>query len=140
MQQSHWTVGALARDAGCKPETVHYYERAGLLPEPPRSAGGHRQYRREHLKRLNFIRRSRELGFSLDEVRELLRLVDEPDHCCGEMQQVLLRHAGEVRRRIADLTRLEGALRQMAADCGGGAAGMAQCPIVEALHQPPRCE
>lgn len=135
MSESHWTVGELARDAGCKSETVHYYERAGLLPEPPRSAGGHRQYRREHLKRLNFIRRSRELGFSLAEVRELLQLVDEPDHRCEEMQGALLRHAEEVRQKITDLRRLERALKVMAADCGGGAAEMTQCPIVEALYQ-----
>ncbi|MEX1206566.1 MAG: MerR family transcriptional regulator, partial [Dongiaceae bacterium] len=70
------TIGALSRRTGCKVETIRYYERIGLLPAPPRSAGGQRHYGEDGLKRLTFIRRGRELGFSLKELRGLLRLVD----------------------------------------------------------------
>ena len=68
--------GTLSKATGCKVETIRYYERIGVLPSPPRTEGGHRAYGEDHLKRLNFVRRSRELGFSLNEVRQMLRLVD----------------------------------------------------------------
>ena len=71
-----FTIGVLSKGTGCNIETIRYYEHIGLLPEPPRSQGGHRLYEEDHLGRLTFIRRSRELGFTLDEVRGLLRLVD----------------------------------------------------------------
>ena len=70
------TIGTLSKATGCKVETIRYYERIGVLPLPPRTEGGHRAYGEEHLKRLNFVQRSRELGFSLNEVRQMLRLVD----------------------------------------------------------------
>ena len=76
--------GELAQQSGCNIETVRFYEKRGLLPAPPRTAGGHRDYDREHLKRLTFIRRSRELGFTLDNVRSLLTLVDGSDWTCAE--------------------------------------------------------
>jgi MerR family mercuric resistance operon transcriptional regulator len=73
------TIGPLSEKTGCNIETIRYYERIGMMPKPPRTAGGHRVYREEHLKRLTFIRRSRELGFTLDQVRNLLLLVDGDD-------------------------------------------------------------
>jgi len=127
------TVGALARGAGCNVETVRYYEKAGLMPEPARSPGGHRLYARSHLRRLRFIRRGRELGFSVDQVRSLLRLVDEPDHTCGEVRAFALSQASEVRRRIEDLERLRGALESLAEQCHGGRYSVDDCPIIEAL-------
>ena len=83
------------------------------------------------LKRLAFIRRSRELGFSLDEIRALLRLVDGGDYSCGEVQEMTLAHIADIRRKIADLRRMERVLKDMAAKCDGG--DVPECPIVDAL-------
>jgi MerR family mercuric resistance operon transcriptional regulator len=91
-------IGALSRRTGCKVETIRYYERIGLLPPPPRSAGGQRHYGKDGLKRLTFIRRSRELGFSLKEVRGLLRLVDGGGYTCAEVRAITLDHLAEVRQ------------------------------------------
>ena len=123
--------GELAERSGCNVETVRFYEKQGLLPAPPRTAGGHRDYASEHLKRLIFIRRSRELGFRLDNVRSLLTLVDGKDWTCAEVRAVTLEHLAEVRRKIADLEALARTLEDMAAQCDGGA--MPACPIVDAL-------
>ena len=127
-----FTIGVLSRRTGCKVETIRYYERIGILPAPGRSAGGHRLYDEDHLKRLTFVRRSRELGFTLDEIRTLLGLVDSGDVTCAEVKELTLRHAGEVRRKIADLRRMERVLKEMAAQCDGGI--VPDCPIVEALY------
>jgi MerR family mercuric resistance operon transcriptional regulator len=82
------TRGALAARTGCNIETIRYYERVGLLPPPPRSAGGHRLYGEDLVRRLNFVRRSRDLGLSIEEIRELLRLVDGATYTCGEVEQL----------------------------------------------------
>ena len=130
------TIGALSRRTGCKVETIRYYERIGLLPPPPRSAGGQRHYGEDGLKRLTFIRRSRELGFSLEEVRGLLRLVDGGGYTCAEVRAITLGHLAEVRAKIADLRRLGRTLESIAAQCEGGT--VPDCPIIEALFRPPR--
>jgi MerR family transcriptional regulator, mercuric resistance operon regulatory protein len=126
-----WTRGALAARTGCNIETIRYYEKIGLLPPPPRSVGGHRIYGRDLVKRLNFVRRSRDLGFTLEEIRELLRLVDGGTHTCGEVEQLARDHVREIRRKIADLRRLQRVLETMAARCSGGA--IPDCPIIDAL-------
>jgi MerR family transcriptional regulator, mercuric resistance operon regulatory protein len=123
--------GELAEQSGCNIETVRFYEKQGLLPAPPRTAGGHRDYDPEHLKRLTFIRRSRELGFRLDKVRGLLGLVDGEDWTCAQVRAMTLDHLTEVRRKIADLEKLARTLEDMAAQCDGGA--VPACPIVDAL-------
>lgn len=125
--------GELAQRSGCNIETVRFYEKQGLLPAPPRTAGGHRNYDREHLKRLTFVRRSRELGFTLDEVRNLLALVDGRDWTCAEVKAMTLEHLADVRRKIADLEQLARILDDMAAQCEGGAVPV--CPVIEALSQ-----
>ena len=125
--------GELAERSSCNIETVRFYERQGLLPAPPRTAGGHRDYAPEHLKRLTFIRRSRELGFKLHEVRSLLTLVDGSNWTCAEVRAITLEHLADVRRKIADLQRLARTLQDMAAQCEGGA--VPECPIVDALLQ-----
>ncbi len=127
------TIGGLSKGTGCNIETIRYYERIGLMPTPPRSQGGHRLYDEEHLKRLTFIRRSRELGFTLKEVRDLLRLVDGGSYTCAEVRTLTLDHAGEVRRKIEDLRKLEDVLKEMAAQCEGGE--VPQCPIIDALFR-----
>ncbi|MGH6898021.1 MAG: MerR family transcriptional regulator [Geminicoccaceae bacterium] len=123
--------GELAQRSGCNVETVRFYEKRGLLPPPPRTAGGHRDYAREHLKRLTFIRRSRELGFTLDQVRELLGFVDGGDWTCAEVRAMTLEHLADMRRKIADLEKLAQILEDMVAQCAGGA--VPECPVVDAL-------
>jgi MerR family transcriptional regulator, mercuric resistance operon regulatory protein len=125
--------GELAQRSGCNIETVRFYEKRGFLPSPPRTAGGHRDYAPEHLKRLTFIRRSRELGFTLHEVRNLLDLVDGKDWTCAEVRAMTLEHLADVQSKIADLDRIARILQDMAAQCDGGA--VPACPVIEALSQ-----
>jgi MerR family mercuric resistance operon transcriptional regulator len=125
--------GELAQRSGCNIETVRFYEKRGFLPSPPRTAGGHRDYAPEHLKRLTFIRRSRELGFTLHEVRNLLDLVDGKDWTCAEVRAMTLEHLADVQSKIADLDRIARILQEMAAQCDGGA--VPACPVIEALSQ-----
>jgi MerR family transcriptional regulator, mercuric resistance operon regulatory protein len=125
------TRGALAARTGCNLETVRYYERVGLLPPPPRSAGGHRLYGPDLVKRLNFVRRSRDLGFTIEEIRELLRLVDGGTYTCSQIEQMARDHVRQIRRKVADLRLLERAFERMAAQCSGGA--VPDCPIIDAL-------
>lgn len=134
MSDRSFSIGQLARQAGCKVETVHYYEKTGLMPEPPRTEGGHRCYALGHVKRLNFIRRSRELGFSIEQIRELLRFIDEPDHYCGEIKAMAMQKAREAQQKINDLERLKAGLNQMVAQCKGEGYSMDDCPIIEALY------
>jgi MerR family mercuric resistance operon transcriptional regulator len=124
------TMGALSGETGVNVETIRYYEREGLLPRAPRTAGGHRVFGKAHLRRLFFIRRSRELGFSGTEVRALLRLVDG-GYTCGEVRDLTLRHLADVRAKIADLRRLEQTLAAISSKCAGD--DLPDCPIVEAL-------
>jgi MerR family mercuric resistance operon transcriptional regulator len=124
------TIGALSRRTGVNIETIRFYERVGILPKPPRSAGGHR-ISQEQLMRLGFVRRSRELGFSLDEVRGLLQLVDGGRYTCAEVKAITLDHLADIRRRIADLRRLEQTLADVAGKCRGGK--VPDCPVIEAL-------
>jgi MerR family transcriptional regulator, mercuric resistance operon regulatory protein len=127
-------IGELAEMTGVNLETVRYYERIGL-PRPERTPGGHRNYESEHVRRLSFIRRSRELGFTIDQVRGLLQLVDGRRYTCGEVQAIAFRHIADVRRKIADLRHLEEALANLAARCKGGQ--VPECPIVDALFAAP---
>ncbi len=127
------TIGALSRCTGCNVETIRYYERIGIMPEPARTAGGHRQYDQGHVRRLSFIRRSRALGFSPDTVRELLSFVDGGEWTCEDVQAMTLAHLGETRRKIADLRKIERVLADMAAECEGGT--VPDCPIIEALFE-----
>jgi MerR family mercuric resistance operon transcriptional regulator len=123
----------LARRTGCNLETVRYYEKVGLVPEPPRTAAGYRSYDTTHERRLGFVLRARELGFSLDEIRELLRLVDERDRPCAEARDVAAVHLADVRAKIADLKRMERVLKHVVAECGDGT--LPECPLIETLFQ-----
>jgi MerR family transcriptional regulator, mercuric resistance operon regulatory protein len=128
------TIGALSKRTGVNIDTVRFYEKVGLLPPPPRSRGGHRIYEESHLARLSFVRRARELGFTLDEVRSLLRLVDGSHYSCAEVRELTLEHLKEVRRKVADLRRLERTLSNIVSLCVGGSAR--ECPIIETLSHP----
>ena len=96
-----------------------------------RSDGGHRLYGEDHVKRLGFIRRSRELGFTLDEIRTLLGLVDGRRYTCAQVKRITVAHLDEVHRKVADLRKIERVLRNMAAQCDGGA--VPTCPVIDAL-------
>lgn len=124
-------IGALSRRTGVNIETVRYYERIGLLPPPARSEGGHRLYGGGHLMRLNFVRRARDLGFTLDEIRALLELAENRDRPCTEAREVAASHLSDVRAKIADLRTMEQVLVDMVARCAEGST--AECPLIEAL-------
>jgi MerR family mercuric resistance operon transcriptional regulator len=128
-------IGKLSKQSGVNIETIRYYEKIGVMPAPGRNAGGFRIYGPDHLKRLSFVRRSRQLGFSLDEIRNLLRLVDGHGHTCAEVHALMLSHLAEIRRKIRDLRRLQRAMAEMAARCSG--ESVPECPIVDALFDAP---
>jgi Cu(I)-responsive transcriptional regulator len=128
---STFKIGDLARLTSTKVETIRYYERLGLLPTPARTGGNYRAYSRNHLERLSFVRRGRDLGFSLDEVRELLRLSDDRSQSCAEVDRIARAHLAEVDRKIADLRALGAELRQRIDQCQHGT--VAECRIIEAL-------
>ena len=132
-EKTSYSIGDLASCCGCKVETVRYYEKTGLMPKPPRTMGGHRSYSLNHLKRLVFIRRSRELGFSIEQVSELLHFVDEPGHRCGEVKAMAIRQARGVQEKINHLKRLQKALNDMASRCRGNNYKIEDCPIIDAL-------
>jgi Cu(I)-responsive transcriptional regulator len=125
------TIGKLAAATGTKVETVRSYERAGLIAPPARTDGNYRSYRPEDLERLRFIRRTRDLGFSLDEVRALLNLAAQRDRDCGTVDKLATHHLEEIDRKIADLTALRRELAGAIASCAGGT--MADCRILEAF-------
>lgn len=126
-----YRIGDLARATDMAVETVRYYERIGLLPEPPRTTGNYRLYGDGHLHRLRFIRRARTLGFHLDVIRDLLGMVDRPDQPCASIDQLARAQMAEVDAKIADLTRLRAELAHVANQCHGGT--VRECRIVEAL-------
>jgi len=126
-------IGGLSKHTGTNVETIRYYERVALLPAPARSSGGYRMYGNHHLKRLNFIRRARALGFSIGEVRTLLRLADERKRACAEVRIVAEAHLKDVRAKIADLRRMERVLKATVARCAEGRRS--DCPVIEALYR-----
>lgn len=132
MMMDSLTIGELARATGTKVVTVRYYERIGLLPTPRRTAGNYRAYEPHHLARLRFIRRCRDLGFTLDHVRELLELSSQEGKPCAEVDRIAAAQLADTEEKIADLTRLAARLRGIISRCEGGGA-IADCRIVEAL-------
>lgn len=135
------TIGTLSRRSGCSIDTIRYYERIGLLPAVGRSAGGHRLYGSEHDRRLRFIRRSRELGLSLDQVRQMLGRIGRDSCGCDDMRVLLVERAGEVRRKLAELRQLDRSLVKLIAACGD--ARLPNCRVVESMfaggEAPARC-
>ncbi|MGJ0622229.1 MAG: MerR family transcriptional regulator [Methylocystis sp.] len=125
------TIGELAKSTGCKAETIRYYERIGLLPSAQRTRSGYRAYGSEDVDRLRFIRKSRELGFSLDAIRNLLSLAHDPNRDCAAADRLCSAHLNEVRGKIAALRRLERELGRMVEQCRGGR--IADCRVIEAL-------
>ena len=123
-------IGELSRRTGCNIETIRYYERIGLLPRPDRR-GRYRQYDAAGVSSLTFIRRARDLGFTLDEIRQLLRLSAEGGAACAEARDLAATHLIDVRKRIADLKSMERALAAAVRQCDAG--DEPACPLIEAL-------
>jgi MerR family mercuric resistance operon transcriptional regulator len=123
------TIGALAKAAGVHVETVRYYQRRGLVVEPKRQTGSVRRYGDEAVKRLRFIRRAQELGFTLEEIKILVRLGETPN--CRDARALAARKLHLVESRLDDLRRMESALRSLVSQCEGGRER--SCPIIEAL-------
>jgi len=132
------TIGQLSSLADVNIETIRYYEKVGIMPNPPRSSSGYRIYSAPFLERLLFVRRSKELGFSQPEVRKLLTLVDEHTYTCAEVQEITAKQLAAVRTRIKDLKKLERALAKMISECDGGS--VPDCPIVDILFAMPAKE
>jgi MerR family transcriptional regulator, mercuric resistance operon regulatory protein len=129
-----YSIGALAARSGVKVETIRYYETVGIMPRPARSAAGYRRYTHDDLQRLTFIRRGRQLAFSLEALRDLLRLIDGHSHTCAEGRTLALAHLADIRGKLADLKRLEGAVADIAARCTG--EPVPDCALIEALSTP----
>lgn len=125
------TIGDLGKATGTKVETIRYYESIGLLPKPARTAGNYRAYGPVELGRLSFIRRARDLGFRLDQVRAMLSLSDDKACDCAGIDRIAREHLEEVERKIADLTALRQELSTVIRSCAGGT--IADCRIIEAL-------
>jgi Cu(I)-responsive transcriptional regulator len=125
------SIGDLARETGTKTVTIRYYERVGLLPKPPRTAGNYRAYSAEHMRRLGFIRRCRELGFRLEQVRAMLSLSECKNQDCADVDRIATEHLAEVEDKIVSLSRLADELRRLSTCCEGGTVG--ECRIIEAL-------
>lgn len=125
------TIGRLAGATGTNVETIRFYEKSGILPSPARTDGNYRSYDQAHLKRLSFIRRARDLGFSLDQVKALLDLSDDRTRSCAAVDDIAKGHRDEVERKIADLQALKRELDRIIDSCRCGT--VADCRIIESL-------
>ncbi len=124
------TMGELSKRTGVNIETIRYYEKIKLLPAPPRTENGRRIFDTRQVRTLSFIRRSRELGFTLEEIRALLGLV-EGGYTCGQVRDLTLQHLTDVKRKIADLRRIAHTLSVTSKACTGG--NIPECPVIDAL-------
>jgi len=131
------TIGTLGKKTGTKVQTIRYYEQIGLMPEPGRTEGGQRRYRNAELDRLSFIRHSRQLGFSLDAIRELLDLSDDPNRPCHEADAIARRQLKQVEQRMARLEALRSELLRMVHECSGEKAS--ECRVLEVLRDHTEC-
>tara|TARA_R110002124_G_scaffold53185_13_gene152593 strand:- start:583 stop:993 length:411 start_codon:yes stop_codon:yes gene_type:complete len=132
-----FSIGSLSKRTGVKVPTIRYYEQMGLLAEAERSRGNQRRYDKDGLNRLSFIRHSRQLGFSLADIKGLLMLSQHPDTPCADAHDIAARHLDDVRVKIAKLRKLERELKRISA-CN--AAHIADCKVIESLADHGLCE
>lgn len=125
----------LARQGGINPESIRFYEREGLLPEPPRTASGYRVFPPDTVRRVRFIKRAQELGFSLKEIKELLALRLDPDTTCADVRRRAEEKLRDIEQKMRDLRRMNKTLTRLAAACPGGRGATADCPILESLDE-----
>ncbi len=130
-------IGELARRTGVKVPTIRFYEQIGLLPTPPRTEGNQRRYGKGEIDRLNFIRHSRELGFEVGDIRELLDMAASPQASCHEVDSIARNHLDEIDRRLASLAALRSELSRMVDECGHGR--ICDCRIIEVLADHSQC-
>ncbi len=128
----HWTIGTVARRAGVGIDTIRYYEREGVLPPPRRRASGYRDYGADTIERLCFIRRAKDLGFTLDEIRELLALSTDRERGVKSVKQRAEARLAQVEERIRELQRMRRGLKQLIDACPGRGP-LEHCPILRAL-------
>ena len=126
-------ISNAAAASGCHLETIRYYERINLMPSPGRTESGYREYSEADVDRLRFITRGRDLGFSLEEIRSLLRLAQDPEISCSEVDQIARKHLDDILVRLEDLQRMARELERTIDHCGGGERG--QCTILGTLRQ-----
>lgn len=139
MPDEPMTRSEVAAEADVNPETLRYYERKGVIPDPPRTAAGYRQYDASYVQRLQFIQRGQELGFTLQEIKELLALRIDEDRTCDDIRQHAAKKKEEVEEKLRDLRRIRSALDVLIATCREeGPTG--ECPILEALSDPEALE
>lgn len=131
------SIGDLSRRTGTKVQTIRYYEKIGIMPDPGRTAGNQRRYGDAELDRLSFVRHARQLGFSLEAIRELLSLSDSPHKSCGEVDGIARRQLQHVEQRIARLKALQTELARMVDECAGGSVG--DCRVLQVLRDHDEC-
>lgn len=132
METASFTIGTVARLTGIGVETVRFYEHEGLIPEPPRRASGYRQYPPTTIDRVRFVKKAKDLGFTLAEIKALLSLSVGPKTTCADVKRKALEKIRAVDVKIADLQRIKRALMQLTAQCRGKGPASA-CPILENL-------
>ena len=130
-------IGTVSRQSGVKVPTIRYYETIGLLSVPPRTESNRRLYDNSDLQRLNFIRHARQLGFGLDDIRELLKLTDQPARRCENADQIARHHLEEIDSRVEQLTALRQELSRIIDECQGGP--ISECRIIEAIADHSHC-
>ena len=131
-------IGTLSQQTDVKVPTIRYYEQIGLLDAPPRSAGNRRLYGSAEVERLKFIRHARDLGFEIEDIRELLSMAAQPQSSCHQVDSIANSHLAEIERRISSLTRLKAELSRMISECGHGR--VCDCRIIEALADHGQCQ
>jgi MerR family mercuric resistance operon transcriptional regulator len=134
MVMNSLTIGQLAKIAGVGVETVRFYERKGLLAEPNRRPSGYRQYGEEVVNRLRFIKRAKELGFTLNEIKDLLSLRLDPTTTCADVKERAEEKIDDIEAKIRTLRRMKNALVKVTKACSGR-GGTSECPILEALDK-----
>ena len=135
--QSGMPIGKAADASGVKVPTIRYYENIGLLPAPPRNEGNRRLYEREDVRRLAFIRHARELGFGIEEIRDLLKLSDNPETSCAAADTIARAHLEQVELKLSKLKALKKELKRMVEECGHG--HVSQCRVIEVLSDHRHC-
>lgn len=138
MALSGMSIGVVARQTGCTVPTIRYYEEIGLLPTAARSDSGQRSYDQATLRRVAFVRRCRDFGFSIEQVRELVGIVDQPDRPCVDVREIASLHLTQVRRKLDELRELEASLSAFVCSCDAACAGgpSVDCTILEDLSLP----
>ena len=127
------TIGQVARQTGVSVETIRYYEKEGLINEPERSPSGYRQYQEETIKRVLFIQRAKEVGFTLKEISDLLLIQSKPDARCGDLLNKATLKVAQIEEKIHELQRMKQSLQQLTEECMSD-SGLEDCPILDALY------